>query len=320
MSTLTLSPEAAAYLGAVRAELSDLEPEERDDLLADVEVSLAESSAEGDGSLDDRFGPPARFAAELRAAAGLGVGPVRSMSAPGVFSRAGEWLRSAGVDERVLTARRVLAELAPIWWLARAYLAAAGAVVFGFGSWSTRHPELPSFGGRGSTVVIMTLLVVGSLALGIKQRRSPSRGPMRKAMLVLNVALAALTIPAWGHLASETARTTPDAYFASPEFAPGAEMTYNGIAVQNVYPFNRDGRPLYDVLLYDQNGRALAVGRSRSGDPNRRVVETARGTQLFNSFPIRYYEPGSKKVARPGAGPRLRAPRVVTPPLRLRAR
>jgi predicted RNA polymerase sigma factor len=47
MCTTAHSVVVAAYLGALRAELADLESEERDDLMADVEVSLVESSAEG---------------------------------------------------------------------------------------------------------------------------------------------------------------------------------------------------------------------------------------------------------------------------------
>jgi hypothetical protein len=45
------------------------------------------------------------------------------------------------------------------------------------------------------------------------------------------------------------------------------------------------------VLLYDQNGVPIDVGGPSAGDPHRRLLSTLHGSQLFNSFPIRYYEP-----------------------------
>jgi hypothetical protein len=323
MSTMSLTPEVAAYLSALRAELADLESEERDDLLADVEVSLVESSTEGgEGSIEHRYGPPARFAAELRAAAGFEAGPVQPSRGPGLLPRLAEWLRRLDGDERASAARRTLSELAPIWWLARAYIAAAGAVlVLGIGSWSATHPELPSFGGHASTIVVLAALVGGSLALGIRLHRSRIDRSARAAAAILNVVLAAVAIPAIAHLVDDTARAPASTFFASAPLAsagisPTSGLSYHGAPVENIYPFGRDGRPLYDVLLYDQNGVAIDVGGPSPGDPNRRLLSTLHGSQLFNSFPIRYYQPGTTRVANPSAGPRRRAPRVATPPLK----
>jgi uncharacterized membrane protein len=60
---LTLPPEAAAYISRLEREPADLPPDERADLLEEVEASLLEGEQE--------LGDPARFAAELRASAGL---------------------------------------------------------------------------------------------------------------------------------------------------------------------------------------------------------------------------------------------------------
>jgi hypothetical protein len=96
-------------------------------------------------------------------------------------------------------------------------------------------------------------------------------------------------------------------------------LNYNGAPVENVYVYDRNGKPLYDVRLYDQNGAPLNVGGgSGDVDPSRRVLETPRGTPLFNSFPIRYFEPGTRIVAQPTASPRKRVQRVATPALRSR--
>ena len=72
MTTTTgLPPELEAYLASVRATLADLAPEERDDLLGELQAALLEAAGEGDGPVAARLGPPEEFAAELRASAGL---------------------------------------------------------------------------------------------------------------------------------------------------------------------------------------------------------------------------------------------------------
>jgi hypothetical protein len=49
-----------------------------------------------------------------------------------------------------------------------------------------------------------------------------------------------------------------------------------------------------------QDGRPLAIGGP--GNANRRSVRTRTGTVVFNAFPIRYFEPGTRRVANPAAG------------------
>ena len=75
---------APDYLQALEHELADLAPDERADLLEEVEASLLE--------LDDdpvaRLGPPAQFAAELRESAGLP--PVAPPVEPEIRRAAGE--------------------------------------------------------------------------------------------------------------------------------------------------------------------------------------------------------------------------------------
>jgi hypothetical protein len=76
MSTATgLPPNVSVYLEALRAELADLAPEEREDVLSEVEPSLLEAAADGDEPIAARLGAPADFAADLRASAGLPPAP-----------------------------------------------------------------------------------------------------------------------------------------------------------------------------------------------------------------------------------------------------
>jgi hypothetical protein len=77
--------------------------------------------------------------------------------------------------------------------------------------------------------------------------------------------------------------------------------------VQNVYAYDRRGRLLHDVRLFDQNGNPLDVGaRAAAADPLRRLVRTRGGRRVLNAFPIRYFEPGTRRVAHPNAAPRRR--------------
>jgi hypothetical protein len=69
----TTSPAVGAYLASVRAALSDLPAEERDELCEDLEQHLVEVAAESDEPLSARLGSPESYAAELRASAGLGA-------------------------------------------------------------------------------------------------------------------------------------------------------------------------------------------------------------------------------------------------------
>jgi hypothetical protein len=93
-----------------------------------------------------------------------------------------------------------------------------------------------------------------------------------------------------------------------------AGLAYNGTPVDNVYPYSREGTLLHDVLLYDGAGAPLAV-RPNSADPERRVPVTTTGKRLYNAFPIRYFEPGTARVANPNAAPPIAVPEVRTPAL-----
>ena len=83
MSTPETNVDVHAYMAAVRIELEDLEPAERDDLLDDLEQHLHEVAAEEEGTLTDRLGPPAAYAAELRLSAGLPPTPAQPPADPG---------------------------------------------------------------------------------------------------------------------------------------------------------------------------------------------------------------------------------------------
>lgn len=312
--TTTDRPDVEAYLAAVRDELGDLRPNERDDLLAEVEASLLDAAEESEAPIAARLGPPSDFAAELRAAAGL------AGSAPAPPRK--DLLATAWRSPRAASLKRSLAELAPIWWLARAYVAIAvlaflvdggdqGADVWK--GWSASAPFVPVIGSAQVGVVLLLGAAAASVALGLWQRRLGRAGTLSVAV---NVALAIAALPIGGDLV-ERLSNRPYAGEFFVETVPTPGLALDGVPVENVYPYSRDGRLMLDVLLYDQYGAPLNV-RPGAADPDRRVLRSTNGAEIYNSFPIRYFDAGTVRVARPGAAPKIPWSPILTPPLKRR--
>jgi hypothetical protein len=310
MTSGTVPQDVKRYLEAVRARLADLPAEERDDLLADVEPSILDSSAEGELPVELRLGPPQAFADELRAAAGLP--PRRDAAERPARSSLRQRVGAADVFVRTSPKARWLRELAPLWWALRG-LVLAGLVTALYDRWV--NPGDGLFGNTGDVLIVLALgavAMIASIAIGL---RRPHRG---KLLVAVNVVLALAVVPvAWHVLSSGHAAVVNDAAIAAPaaqdQFAPGFE--YEGQPVANVYAFDRDGRLLQDVRLFDQLGRPLEIGAGVE-DPNRRTVKNRDGRTVFNAFPIRYFEPGTKRVANPRAGAPARPAPLATEPVR----
>jgi hypothetical protein len=312
MSTTTgLPPNVTNYLDALRAELADLAPEERDDLLSEVVPSLLDAAADGEEPLAARLGPPVHFAADLRTSAGL------PPAAPAPPARR-TWRDLVGH----LTADRALAvlrELAPVWWVARAFIAVhVLAIVIDMGAEDaaqiSRYPEVPRLGSAEFGLIVLALALAASIAAGIAARRRPER--RRRTRIAANVVLAVLALPVAAELAAAAdVRAAPEIIGESQAVTPpGPELTYDGVQVENVYAYDRNGRLLRDVRLYDSAGTPLTVG-GEAPDPDRRPVRDATGAQLFNAFPIRYFEPGTERVANPNAGAPVSPAKITTPAL-----
>jgi hypothetical protein len=297
-STTDARPEVATYLSAVRETLSDLPPAERDDLLEEVESSLQEAAGEG-GRLHARLGSPEEFALELRAAAGLHerTGSRRRAQILRALHRLAD-------DPRPAELRRLAMQLAPIWWLARAYLAVAGVAAVTHSGWSTRFPAVPRFGSAQAGVAAIVVTAAASIALGLRARGVR----VRRGAVVVNLACIALAIPVIAHLGKGTLPPPTIVTVSAPYAVPG--LLYNGQSLHNIYPYTLRGKLLHDVLLYDEFGNPIDVGAGVV-DPNRRILTTSTNTQVLNSFPIRYYDPGTIRVSHPNAGPTVKVPRVV---------
>ncbi len=68
------------------------------------------------------------------------------------------------------------------------------------------------------------------------------------------------------------------------------------------------------MLLYTDSGAPVDL-LTGPDDIDRRVLGTANGLRLYNSFPIRYFDPGTRNVGRPTLGPAVTIPEVTTPEL-----
>lgn len=301
--------EAREYVERVRIALADLPAEEREELLADLETSLREGSGEGVASPEQRLGTAEAFAADLRAAAGL-----KPPAAPGPDTgSASGWSQFtaavSGFAKHPATAATIKAgrELAPVWWVARAFLILA---IFGV---VLAQPQnlggLPMLGGVMFNLMVLGVIVVGSVAAGLIGRRLS--GPARAVLVVANIALVLVALP-YGERAARYVLGSP---YVEAQTTPMAFM-YEGAQIMNVYAYDRDGKLLQDVRLYDQNGTPLAIYSDESVDPDRRRVFDRSGEEVFNAFPIRHREPGSRKVSDPEAGAPPKPPALKTPALK----
>jgi hypothetical protein len=301
MTPAIADAQAREYLEAVRERLGDLDPEEREHLLSDTEASLLEA-AEAEVALppEVRLGPPEQFARELRAAAGLPELPAGE-DRPGLLARLAAY-------RSVRLARDLIGELAPVWWVARGFVAVTFlAQLFG-DDWSTRYPVMTRVLGEPLGWVLLAGAIAGSVALGRRKRAASARWAV-----IANVALALAAVWVAGTMADRAGEAvSPEFVYVSAEGEPG--LAWNGRPIGNVYPYDRDGRLLQDVRLYDEIGTPLNI-RPGEGRP-RRVVADRSGDRLFNTFPIRYFAENTREVRRPEAGALSQRPRrIITPPV-----
>ena len=203
----TTTPEVERYLAAVREELRDLPEGEREDLLRDVEASLAEAAEDGEGPLEDRLGPATAFAAELRASAGLPPAPVGAPARPPTLR---ERLAGLARTKEARAVARVARDLAPIWWLVRGYVVVWALAKLLGADWSTSHPTVPRLGSGGWGAAVIVVSCAASIAWGLYWRRS---GRARTTVVVaLNLLLLVLAVPALGRA---TTSAEPSQIFVS---------------------------------------------------------------------------------------------------------
>jgi hypothetical protein len=257
-----MTPEQ--YAQAVRDALAG--HPDRDELLDDLDDHLAEIAAESDMPLEQRLGTPSAYAEELVAAYG---------GRPGRSSRRRAWARE--FRDRLTghsvygSTRSFLRELRPGWWVLRGYVAAM-VIISTLSSYMRLVPENPA-----------DLLVVagGVLASVWYGRRTKGRLLVGAAIGVNVLATVALfggvvSVAKWNPRSLEA----QDAAMASMSVAGGQtpfqDETYN------IIPYSKDGKPLTDVYLYNQDGKPVITSPEGWGY----TVNKACGEPVLNRYPL----------------------------------
>lgn len=313
METTMTDPRVETYLRAVAEEIDDLPRSDREDLLLEIREHLDHIALETSSPLEARLGSPEAYAAELRTSAGL---PPRATS-----TRARLWHQVAPALQAwrdrpvVKAALSFMSSVRPVWWVARAWVAVCAVAIFRWDSWnawSDRLPVVPRLGSGWMGLVVLLAAVLVSVQLG----RVAWGTRMRRAVVVLNVLLALAAVPVLQSLQLTTARdvqarsSVAVQYYESP---PRAGVFASGNQVRNLYAFDAQGRLLTDVRLYTDAG--FPVDLQLGQDPTRRILFDVSGGAVRNSYPIRYFEPGTRTVSNPAAAPEIVVPPLVPAPM-----
>lgn len=271
MTQLETTKAISEFATKVRAALAGLSADEIQELTDGLEADLAERAADQ----GTNFGSAAAYAAELKAAAGLG-----SSSTPESIDASGKAVVdiirkslathlealgrkfSARVDE--LPALRALVDwlkpLTPVLWIARAYL-----VFFFFSNNGLVHEFLNHGGSMGyfpdGPVSFALLLALTFMSIQMGRKKFKKTLPLL-AKAVFSV-WALMMIPSFINSFSW-------AYYTGinqVEYRTPAEGLYSaGSEVTNIFAYDSKGTALHDVQLFDQNGKPLAVGNNLQND------------------------------------------------------
>lgn len=269
----------ARYAAAVRRHLGDLPPDLVEDLTDGLEADLVDALEDGAAlpagavvDLDDRFGEPGAYAAELRAAAGLpDAVPARAPRPwPDGLARAGGAAAGAWRRTRAVVARqpwaapvaRAAADLRPLWWVARAWVLYQ-VVMWLAAEWSVLprlvRPERDGVPGSARHWALLLVLAVVSVQWGRGRWGAGQLPRLSRALTVVALLLALpVAVFTWESRYYAPVAATVQ-YVEVPVELPGPQdgVWVDGMQVSNLFVYDAEGDPLSGVQVYDDRGRAV---------------------------------------------------------------
>ena len=276
-----------AYAAEVRAELADLSSEDSAELLEDLEDHLREVAAEDAGALRERLGTPAAYASELRESAGL---PPRGSGEGGTSRVLRKTFaeRVAEVEGRIRGNRfgaetlTFVPTLRPAWWVLRAWLVVRFLEVLTSGGSTSRPLEVVPrvYGSAFWGLVFLLVAIVGSVWFARRERMTRwSRSALVVGQSLLLV-FAVLTVAKADH-GDEGGGVSPAAW--SGQGAPPG-LSQFGRPVTDLYIYDRNGKLLNGVFVFDQNNEPIDPGGC-DGKLNMYAVWQAGNNPALNVFP-----------------------------------
>lgn len=278
MTTAALLGHVTAYAAQVRAHLSDLPSEQVDDLTDGLEADLAEALADPDGrpvtgeiptvptaaggasgevvlDLAARFGTPADYAAELRAAAGMPQAPDADHPDLGP-SRWEEMVAWWHEEKKAMTAhpawpsvRSFATAVRPAWWVARGWVL--------FGILFTLNSHEGTVVAPGTVVEWIVFLGLVWLSVEYGRGRPGVPAPVRHVAVGLSILAAVFLLPGMISMASPPVVQYVDAS-AYPE--PVQDGVYvDGSRATNLFVYDAQGQYLDRAQIFDNQGRAVTV-------------------------------------------------------------
>lgn len=289
--TIGVTPEVDAFVAAVRARFADLDPDEREDLLDGLEADTADLVAERG---PEALGDPDAYAEELRAAAGLAPSAGRkqwSTTTPtAVLDATGEqWGRlldkvPGDIGAAVRAAR-------PAWWVFRAWVAVMW-LNYTFARFAA-PPDVPWLPtpSWGLGLVILAAASIVSVQIGRGKFSSGKLGLFpRLVLLALNIFALLIALDTLQQVRYSIQDDMVERLGYNNQSTPTQGLSFNGVPLSNVYPYDAAGNPLIGVQLVDDEGRRLKVdldSLSMMGQEDRVVSPWLNGrTPLLSVFPL----------------------------------
>ncbi len=237
----TVSPHLTVddYLAAVRGALGPAQAAEHAELLDELAEHLAEAAGDGDGeSIESRLGTPEAYAADFLSSAGIEPEPEADDDGLGALSGTWRWVR-----ERVAAARASTPpELRPAWWVIRGW----ALVAFLTGLTADNRDMFP-FPQLFTNDALSIAAVVGAVVMSVRIGRWG--GWVHPLVTVVGVLGLAMGI----------GQGNVDQSYTGGGVVPEQGLYVDGRYVQNIWPFDLEGRALDGVLLFDQDGQPIDV-------------------------------------------------------------